>query len=674
MNGLALLDVLVILAYFVGVILLGIWVSRRRIGGGQDLFFARREMTWPLVGSSIFAMNISSKQFVGQAGLAFAIGISVGGFHMIGAVCNALMAIVFVDVYQGLRIATQPEFFERRYGLAPRLLVSAAAVAIGVTTELTGVFYTGAQVLVRALAWEGAGRLYLALLVLGLTTGAYTLLGGLRAAMFTDFAQNIVLILGGLVMVIFGIRAAGGLSQLLYLHDAAGRSMWSMVQPWHAELGWLPFVTGVLVLGVYGHCCGPGVVQIVLSAKNAYHAKMGMLLAAALKILGVVIIIVPGVIAARLFPTEEVIDQVYVRLLMEAMPVGILGLCLAGLIASIMSTVSTGLVWSSSLVVYDFVKRFRPGLTEKGALWLGRALMLAVLLFSMALAPTVERAGGLFRYVMQILSLFNPPIVVCVLFGIFWRRANAKGVMATLLGGCVLGSLAYFMLNIVPDPSLLKPEDISRPQAFAAALLKPGAPLGPEIHEALGATGRQALEALAGSEASDASDGETADRLRSLAQSINQRALTQGVILGDGTPLQGVSLRDETKQLLAERPLGLWRTRLNRLLLEDAFPGLVRHSAIEGSRQRFKMSLPVYLQNTYNVGFTLTLINAAILVLVSLVTSSGEEDRAKAEAIVKARSSGEMTRRETRIYRLALVALAVLWIAAVVVFSPWGLG
>ena len=124
----SILDLLIIVSYFIGVVYLGIWISKKKIKGGDDYFLAGRQMTWPYVGASLFSTNISSQQFVGQAGLAFVGGIAVGTFQMIGALSFGLLAVFFLDTYRGLKLYTSPEFFERRYNSSTRSLVSGVNV------------------------------------------------------------------------------------------------------------------------------------------------------------------------------------------------------------------------------------------------------------------------------------------------------------------------------------------------------------------------------------------------------------------------------------------------------------------------------------------------------------------------------------------------------------------
>ena len=175
------IDFLIILIYFVGIIMLGLWISRRQASGGRDFFLASNSMKWPFVGASLFATNISSQQFVGQAGLAFSVGIIAGGFQIVGAVCFVLLAAFFIKTYMGLRLATSPEFFERRYSGRCRTIVSFINLMMIVLGNIAAALYAGALVLTNLFGWdtgEHAELLYwLSVFLIGIAAGTYTLAG-----------------------------------------------------------------------------------------------------------------------------------------------------------------------------------------------------------------------------------------------------------------------------------------------------------------------------------------------------------------------------------------------------------------------------------------------------------------------------------------------------------------
>lgn len=538
MNSLRIspLDGVIITVYCLFTVALGVWFGRQKIRNADALFLADREATWPLVGTSMFSANISSQQFVGQAGLAYSIGLAAGAFQLIGALCFGLLAIFFVDVYLSLKLRTAPEFFERRYSPGTRMFVSAINIVMILGASITAALYAGATVLSDLLGWETNLQFNLAVGVLALAAGAYTVLGGLRSVLWTDLFQTALLIVGGTVTFFVALHAAGGWSAALSTYDTAGHSLWSVVQPWDHAYGWLPLITGALILGVHGHCTDHDYVQRALAARSVYHSKMGALFAAFLKMIALFIIAAPGVIAAKLLPGLPHADQAYARLVSTYVPAGLAGLVLAGLMAAILGNVSSGISASASMVSYDFVARFAPKLSDPARVRIGRGVMVLVLVLCAVLAPHIRQFKSVFGYLVQLWSLLAPPVFVCVVAGIFTRRASARGATATLTTGVLLGAAAFWALRT--------------PAATA--------------------------------------------------------------------------------------------------------------------------QLPVYLHSALNCGFVITVICAAVMIIVSLSGKADSHSGAVAE-IRTAAASSALTASERLRYRLTLTVLVFVWLAIIVLFSPWGL-
>lgn len=454
MTGLRIspVDLAIVAGYFVVTLALGLWFGRRRIRDSEGLFLAGREATWPVIGASMFSANISSQQFVGQAGLAYSIGLAAGAFQLVGALCFVLLAVFFIDVYLGLKLRTSPEFFERRYSPGARMFVSGINLLMILAANIATALYAGATVLTDLAGGSGGLMFPFAVAGIAVAAGAYTILGGLRSVMWVDLLQAALLVAGGAVTLVMSLAAAGGWAAVRATHDAAGRSLWSVVQPWDHAFGWLPLLTGAVILGVHSHCTDHDYVQRALAARSVFHSKLGAVFAAFLKVVALFIVAAPGVVAAKLLPGLDHPDQVYARLVATYVPPGLAGLVLAGLLAAILGTVAAGLSASSSLVVYDFVLRWRPGLSEPARVRLGRVLMAGVLVACAALTPLIRDFHGVFGYLVQLWSLLAPPVFVCVVAGVFWRKANARGAAATLGAGFVLGIATFFVLR---SPDLL---------------------------------------------------------------------------------------------------------------------------------------------------------------------------------------------------------------------------
>lgn len=445
------IDVSVIGLYFIGIVSMGIWISRRQAKGSREFFLAGQRMKWPFIGASLFATNISSQQFVGQAGLAFTVGIVAGGFQVVGAMCFMFLAAFFIRTYMGLKLTTSPEFFEKRFSPGCRTVISFINLMMIILGNLTAALYAGAIVLTHMLGWDVGPHtnvlFWTTVILIGVATGTYTLLGGLKAVIYCDFIQMIVLVMGGALALTFGIIKLGGLGTVLSFHNAGGEAMWTMAHPWYHEFGWLPMLTGTIILGVHGHCTDQDYIQRALSAGNLYHAKMGAVFGGFLKMVALFVIAAPGVVAAQLFKTLPEGDSAYAALLTEVMPVGLRGVCLAGLLAAIMSSVDSGLCACGSLITYDFFAKFRKDASERSMLRSGRVIMFILIVGCILVAPSIRYFEGLFHYLLYVWALLAPPVFVCVVFGLYYRRANARGAFTTLIVGCILGFLAFAILK-----------------------------------------------------------------------------------------------------------------------------------------------------------------------------------------------------------------------------------
>lgn len=441
------LDAWIVVGYFVLTISFGIWTGRKKIRTTEQLFLADREASWPLVGASLFAANISSQQFVGQAGLAFSIGLAAGAFQLVGAMCFMFLAVFFIDVYLGLKLSTSPEFFERRYGPGSRVFVAGINVVMILAANLTAALYAGATVLTDIAGWNSPGQFLAAAIFIATGAGICTIFGGLRSVMWFDLMQAIVLVFGGLLTLCYTIGKAGGLAALGTLHDSHGTSMWSVIQPWAHPFGWLPLITGGVILGVHGHCTDHDYVQRALAAKSLFHSKLGALFAAFLKIVALFIIAAPGVIAAKLLPPDTAPDRVYAQLITGYVPVGFIGLVLAGLLAAILGAMASGLSAVSSMLTFDFAMKIAPRMSDAHRVIFGRVAMVAILVLCVVCAPLIAHYQGLFTYLVKVWSLLAPPVFVCVVAGIFTRRATNRGAIATLAVGSALGAIAFVVLD-----------------------------------------------------------------------------------------------------------------------------------------------------------------------------------------------------------------------------------
>ena len=441
------IDIGIVLVYFVAVMLIGIWKGKSQSNTKEGFFLAGRKLTWPVIGASLFSTGISSAQFVGQAGSAFALGLVVANPQFVGGVCFVLMGLFFVPIYIRMGIYTMPEFLEKRYGPESRLIYSALSIITLIAVRISIVLYAGALVLSEFL---GIDSIFLCVLIIGISVSVYTVIGGLSAVVYTDAIQTAMLIFGGALTLAVGLHKIGGWDVLRSTLDP---SMFQLLKPMSVQapdMPWTSVVFGLTLVSIFYCCNDQEVVQRALGAKNEFHAKMGGIFAGFLKIVAMFVIVLPGLVAKVLFP-DAMPDKAYSIMILNILPIGISGLVLAGLLAAIMSSLDSAFCATSSIVTMDFYQKFRKNASDKQLVLFGRVLGCVIFGISMLWAPYIQRFGLLYIYLLKYYAYISSPFVACFVFGILSRRVNRAGAAATLASGLLLG---FTLMVATSTPSL----------------------------------------------------------------------------------------------------------------------------------------------------------------------------------------------------------------------------
>lgn len=440
-HSLGPVDWAMIVAYTLFIVGKGLWWARRH-DNALDYFLAGRNMTWPLIGASLYASNLSSTTLVGLAGAAYSTGISVYNYEWMAAVVLVVFAIFFIPVYLRSRVYTMPEFLERRYDRRARIYFAVLTLVGNIVVDTAGTLYAGGLVL--QVIFPGV-PMWETIAIMALLAGLYTIAGGLVAVIYTDAAQAIILTAGAVVVAVRAWLAVGDWSRV---NAATPHDMLSLVRP--LDDGFLPWpglLLGVPLLGFYFWCTNQFMVQRVLSARSVDHGRLGALFAGLLKLPVLWIMVLPGTMARVLYPALENPDLVYPTLIFDLLPAGLLGLVLAGFLAALMSQIDSTLNSAATLVTMDFVRIGRPDLDGRRLMWIGRATTAGFMVFAAAWATQIAKFGSLFAYLQNVLSYIAPPAVAVFILGVFWRRATAAGALASLLTGMVAG-VGLLVLNL----------------------------------------------------------------------------------------------------------------------------------------------------------------------------------------------------------------------------------
>ena len=435
------LDWLLIALYFLLVFGIAFWAMRREKSTSQTsagYFLAGRNVGWFVIGGSLFASNIGSEHLVGLAGTGASSGVAVAQFEILASLILLVLGWVFVPFYLKSGVFTMPEFLERRYSPAARWYLALVSILGYVLTKISVTIAAGGIVFVSLMGinfWTGA-------LVVVIATGIYTVFGGLRAVLYTDLLQMFFLIGGSITVTVIGLVEIGGWNAL---YETAGGSFFNLWQPVsHPDFPWTGILFGAPILGVWYWCTDQFIVQRVLSASNSDHARRGAIFGGFLKLLPLFIFVIPGVIAHALAKTGKLQlaepDQALPTLIGVLLPVGLRGLMVAGLLAALMSSLSSVFNSCSTLLTWDIYKKLRPEASEKQLVRVGQMATVVLVGLGLLWIPMMKAISGqLYQYLQSVQAYIAPPIAAVFLIGISWRRVNARGAMASLITGFVLG-------------------------------------------------------------------------------------------------------------------------------------------------------------------------------------------------------------------------------------------
>ena len=455
MRQLETLDWVFIGIYFVILAGIAMWVIMKKQSTTEDYFLAGRNAGWFVVGASLFASNIGSEHVVGLAGAGASDKFPMLIYELQAWVV-LLLGWVFLPFYQRSGVFTMPEFLEKRFSAKSRWVLSVVSLIAYILTKISVTIYAGGVVVSALLGinfWVGAvGTVIL--------TGIYTVLGGMRAVIYTEALQAIVLVLGAGALTYMGLDAVGGWSAMSETLTPEYFNMWRpMSDP---EFPWPSLLFTSTIVGIWYWCTDQYIVQRVLTARNIKEGRRGTIFGAFLKLTPVFIFLIPGVIALvmkeRGMLTWDSPDEAFPVLMSNVLPAGLRGLVAAGLLAALMSSLASVFNSCSTLFTVDIYKKLRPNDPEKKLLRVGRfATVIAVILGILWIPIMANISGVLYEYLQKVQAYISPPITAVFLLGIFYKRINAQGAFATLIFGIAVG-LLRIVLEL--NKGLFDPEGI----------------------------------------------------------------------------------------------------------------------------------------------------------------------------------------------------------------------
>jgi SSS family solute:Na+ symporter len=481
-------DLSIVLAYLVGIVGLGCIAGRvrRRGGEGSHYFLAGNTLGWPVIGLAMFAANISTVHLVSLAQNAYTSGLLYGNYEWMAGFTLVLLSLFFAPLYLRTRVSTLPDYLERRYNGNCRDMLSFVSLISAIVIHIGVALFTASTVLCYIFGIPetktilGMDALMFFIVVMGVLTGIYTIIGGLLAVVWTESLQTVLLLLGAVCISVVGYFAVGGWDALCQLlatqpHPLLGReggpelSTKYFMHMMHAgndntvidNVPWYSILLGYPVIGIWYWCCDQTIVQRVLAAKDEKNARLGPLFCAFIKILPVFLFVLPGVICVGLVQKGyfgmETVDNVtrpigpltskdtYPFMITHLLPTGLMGLVTAAMLAAAMQTCSAALNSAATLFTYDIWKRWRPNTSDHSLVKIGRWSTAVATVLAIVLSPIFGHYNTIFKGLNVLICYIAPPITAVFLVGVFWKKAGGRAAFLTMTTGSALGALGFFL-------------------------------------------------------------------------------------------------------------------------------------------------------------------------------------------------------------------------------------
>lgn len=452
------LDIIVFIAYLLTLILLSYFVSREEGGkdkSAEDYFLASKSLPFWAIGSSLIAANISAEQIIGMSGSGYAIGMAIASYEWMSALTLILVGKYFLPIFLSKEIFTMPQFLENRYDNRVRTVMSIFWLLLYITVNLTTVLYLGALAIHSV---SGISMTY-AMIFLALFSFTYSIYGGMKAVAFTDVLQVVLLIFGGLMVSYLALDKIsmnnGALDGFLLLLEKSPEKFDMILDASNPNYKYLPGVSvligGMWVINFSYWGFNQYITQRALAAKNLREAQKGIVLAAYLKILMPVIVVIPGISAAYLIPDLTPSDKAFPEM-MKLVPTGLLGLVFAALVAAVSSSLSSMSNSISTLFTLDIYKQLiNKNASETKLVLVGRLTASFSMIFAVLVAePFIGKSDQAFQVVQEFTGFFTPGIVLIFLLGFFWKRANATSALVAILSSFFLSIIFKIYLPGIP--------------------------------------------------------------------------------------------------------------------------------------------------------------------------------------------------------------------------------
>lgn len=453
-------DYIVFCAYIIGIVGLGLFVSREKKGhvkDSKDYFLAGNKLTWWAIGASLIAANISAEQIIGMSGSGFAGGLAIASYEWMAAITLIIVGKYFLPIFIEKKIYTIPEYIEQRYNTTLKTILAIFWIFLFVFVNLTTVLFLGAKALDTIMGTGDGTLLVPAMIGLAVIAAAYSLYGGLSAVAWTDVIQVILLVFGGIVTTIIAldyVTPDGGVfAGLSHIYDKAGDKFHMILTKDNPEFSNLPgiavLIGGLWIANLYYWGFNQYIIQRTLAAKSLKEAQRGIAFAAFLKLIIPLIVVIPGIVAFVMYSQPEGTamiagakeafansnggvnyDKAYPWLISTFVPTGLKGVVVAALTAAIVSSLASMLNSTATIFTMDIYKPYlSKNSSEKNIVKVGRYAAASALIIALLIAPLLKSLPQVFQYIQEYTGLVSPGVLAVALLGLFWKKVSTRGAI-----------------------------------------------------------------------------------------------------------------------------------------------------------------------------------------------------------------------------------------------------
>lgn len=460
----ATIDIVVFVGYCLLIVGIGLWVSRKGNKTSEDYFLAGKTLPWWAIGASLIAANISAEQFIGMSGSGFAIGLAIASYEWMAAITLLIVGKFFLPIFIEKKLYTIPEFVEQRFSTTLKTILAIFWLCLFIFVNLTSVLYLGATAL-DTIIGEGTGSIFMySIFGLALFAAAYSLYGGLSAVAWTDVVQVVLLVVGGLITTVIALQhvspSGGVFSGLQYIYEQVPEKFSMIIDKgeiitpdgkdaWWDLPGLAVLLGGMWVANLYYWGFNQYIIQRTLAAKSLRESQKGIVLAAVLKLIIPLLVVVPGIVAYVMnvdaagvvtaqsadpsFIAENgniINDSAYPWLIQSFVPAGLKGLVLAALAAAIVSSLASMLNSTATIFTMDIYKPYiKKNASERNLVSVGRISASVALIIAVFIAPQLKNLGQVFQYIQEYTGVVSPGILAVFMLGLFWKKATNKGAI-----------------------------------------------------------------------------------------------------------------------------------------------------------------------------------------------------------------------------------------------------